>query len=146
MAKHDKMHPDDYDVGYKKPPKAHQFAKGHSGNPNGRPKGSKNIASILKSVFNEKVSITEHGRQRQVTKLEAATMQLANKAASGDLHSIRLMMQLIPGMEERLDQANTAALSDAQDRQVLAEMLKRMNAPSSEVIKPNDSATDEGEV
>ena len=29
-----------YDVGYRKPPRASQFAKGHSGNPNGRPKKS----------------------------------------------------------------------------------------------------------
>lgn len=30
--------PQDYHVGYKKPPKAHRFPKGQSGNPKGRPK------------------------------------------------------------------------------------------------------------
>ena len=31
-------HPDEYEVGYKKPPKSGQFQPGKSGNPKGRPK------------------------------------------------------------------------------------------------------------
>ena len=42
------MADDDYDVGYKKPPKTKQFKKGKSGNPGGRPKGSKNKIRIRK--------------------------------------------------------------------------------------------------
>ena len=38
---------DEYDVGYKKPPKRTQFKPGQSGNPRGRPKGTKNLKTDL---------------------------------------------------------------------------------------------------
>ena len=37
----------DYKVGYKKPPLHTRFKKGQSGNPSGRPKGSKNFSTLL---------------------------------------------------------------------------------------------------
>src|SRR3954449_1676274 len=53
---------DDYEVGYKKPPKATQFAKGHSGNPRGRSPRAKNTAVLFNEVFDETISLNENGR------------------------------------------------------------------------------------
>jgi hypothetical protein len=36
-----------YEVGYGKPPASGKFAKGQSGNPKGRSKGSKHFASVV---------------------------------------------------------------------------------------------------
>jgi Family of unknown function (DUF5681) len=54
----------DYAIGYGKPPRHTQFKRGQSGNPKGRAKGSKNLATLIMSVLNERVIITENGRRR----------------------------------------------------------------------------------
>lgn len=62
---------DDYEVGYKKPPKGSQFKKGQSGNPKGRPKGSRNVANIYQDLLEEELNVTEGGVQKTITALEA---------------------------------------------------------------------------
>ena len=144
MSKSKKLtseNPQDFEVGFKKPPQATRFVKGQSGNPSGRPKGSSNWASTFKAALQQKVNITENGRQRQVTKMEAATMQLANKAAAGDANSIRLLMQIVPNMEAVLNKEDVTSLSQAQDQVVLGELLKRMQEPSIEVISIDNPST-----
>ena len=81
-----------YEVGYRKPPRHSRFKKGHSGNPKGRPNGSKNAATLLKEALHEEVVVNENGRRRKVTKLEAAMKQLANRAAAGDHRSLQLLL------------------------------------------------------
>ena len=134
----------EYEVGYQKPPKASQFAKGHSGNPNGRPKGTKNWATSLHEALEQKVTVLVNGSSKQVTKLEAATTQLANKATQGDLNSIRLLLQLMPGMDAILSKTGMSALSNEQDRQTLSVLLQRMSQSGTEVIGEEKSNTKEG--
>jgi Family of unknown function (DUF5681) len=80
---------DSYLTGFRKPPKHTQFRKGVSGNPNGRPKGSKNLASIFRKISEEKVQVNGPKGLRYISKLEAGITQLANRAAKGDLKAIR---------------------------------------------------------
>ena len=90
---------DDYDIGYGKPPKSNQFKKGQSGNPNGRPKGSMNLQSMIKHIFEAKVVVTENGKRIHKSKLEISITQIANKAASGDLKATQMMLHLFPMMD-----------------------------------------------
>jgi hypothetical protein len=98
----------DYEVGYGKPPRHTRFKKGHSGNPNGRPNGGKNAATLLNEALHEEVVVNENGRRRKLTKLEAAMKQLANRAAAGDHRSLQLLLnQLLTIDRKSGDQPRT---------------------------------------
>ena len=119
----------DYAVGYGKPPRHTGFQKGRSGNPKGRPKGSKNLATLLAEALDEKVQITEDGKRRRVTKRELVIKQLVNKSAAADLRAIKQLTDIVQGVERRSGaspappppQAFTAA-----DEEVIAELRKRI--------------------
>src|ERR1700686_1150872 len=91
-----------YEVGFGKPPTGPQFRKGQSGNPKGRPKGKPNMATVINRALQAKVIINENGRRREVTKYEAGMIQLANKAASGDLPALKMVVMLARMAEERM--------------------------------------------
>ena len=83
----------DYQLGYGRPPQHTRFRKGRSGNPKGRPKGSRSLANIWSSVWNERLTVNENGQRHRITKQEAAIKQFANKAASGDKRLIEAMIK-----------------------------------------------------
>jgi len=120
-------------VGYCNPPEHRRFKKGQSGNPQGRPKGTLNMATVLERTLREKVVINENGRRKTITKLEAAIKQLTNKAASGELKALQLLAALVRSAEERGIQAavpNSAL--DEVDEEVVLGILKRLEAASKE--------------
>jgi hypothetical protein len=113
------------DVGYCKPPKNSRFKLGKSGNPRGRPRGCLNLGTVLQRALGEKVVISENGRCKVMTKLEAAIIQLVNKAASGDGHAIRYLCQLVASAEERSVAVEPIAQISETDQKVMANILRR---------------------
>jgi Family of unknown function (DUF5681) len=131
----------DYPVGYGKPPKSSQFVKGKSGNPNGRPKGSQNFASVFFKTMRQRIQVTENGRVRYITKFEAIVVQLSSKALRGDIsaiHELRYWMQLL---EESLQTISPPLTGRENDKVVLARALERAReAESFPAERGNDSA------
>lgn len=80
--------------GYGRPPKQHQFKPGQSGNPKGRPKGSRNLVKILDDELDQKVPVTEGGKRRRVSKRQLAVRQQVNKAAQGDGKAFEAIMRM----------------------------------------------------
>jgi hypothetical protein len=114
-----------YDVGFGKPPKRTRFKQGVSGNPKGRPKGRRNLATILERTLQEKVVITENGEVRTVTNGEAAIKKLVSKATSGDLGALRQLTALAHLIEDQVVDPPTKQLPDA-DLKVMQGILKRL--------------------
>src|SRR5215472_11830443 len=73
-----------YPVGYKKPPRQTQFKPGQSGNAKGRPKGSKNCKTVFEKELRTPIPVTENGKRKKISKLEAIIKHTVNKAAGGD--------------------------------------------------------------
>jgi len=116
-----------YVVGYGKPPRQSRFKKGQSGNPSGRPKGSQGIAALLERALTERVVITENGKRRTISKLEASFKQLVNRAATGDLPAMRQLYGLFPWLEERLTDAGASgAASNVEDESALKRLRARL--------------------
>jgi hypothetical protein len=115
------------EVGYGKPPKGAQFQRGRSGNPKGRPKGVKNLATLLEEELEAKVPVTEHGRHKKITKRRAAVKQIVNKAASGDMKAFGTILA-----ESRLRETTKVGESiaevfgTAQDEKVIAGIIDRL--------------------
>ncbi len=81
-------------VGYRRPPAATRFRKGHSGNPNGRPKGRKSSLPY-EAVLGQKVTIREDGVERRVTAAEAFLLHITKKGLEGDGPAARAAMAAI---------------------------------------------------
>ena len=114
-------------VGYGSPPRHTRFKPGRSGNPKGRPKGSKNVATLLERALTERVIITENGKRRSISKLEASFKQLVNLAASGDLAAMRQLYTLLPWLEGQLNEAEDRPPTvNAADEAAMARVRERL--------------------
>jgi hypothetical protein len=81
-----------YNVGKGRPPVATRWKPGQSGNPRGRPRGSKNLETILSEALNEKIPVQERGRSRSMSVRQVIGKRIVQAAMKGDLKSINLLL------------------------------------------------------
>ena len=123
-----------YEIGYSKPPRASRFAPGKSGNPKGRPKGSKNLATVVLRESRQRVRVNGPQGSRTVTKLEAAVMQIGNKAAQGELRAARELFNLVQRSEVELGAASSGPSFQEADERVLQSLRRRFEGLSTSEI------------
>lgn len=85
---------DKYEVGFGKPPKHTRFQKGRSGNPRGRPSGSRSLNTELDEVLSTLVTVVENGQQKKVSTQKAALLRLLEKTLKGDARSLDSFLKL----------------------------------------------------
>jgi len=114
-------------VGYKRPPLATRFQPGQSGNPKGRPKGSRNLGTILDEELGTRITVTENGKRKKITKCHAFAKQLVNKGAAGDPKVMPILLNEMR-FREGLQLAAPAQdlLNTAEDASVMESIVRRI--------------------
>jgi len=125
--------PATYEIGYCRPPVAHQFKKGQSGNPKGRRKGSVSIVKAIAAELTKLVAVHENGERNHYNKLCVTAKQLVNKATAGDWRALKHLLQIMETpewkkMAEQLDPPPQVESPAYRIKQRLDEMRERMEA------------------
>jgi hypothetical protein len=68
-----------YNVGYGRPPRQHQFKAGQSGNPSGRPKGVRSFKSDLRDELAEVVSVKHGNKTLELTRQRAREIAMISR-------------------------------------------------------------------
>ena len=128
-------------VGYGNPPSHTRFRAGKSGNPAGRPKGSKNLSTALEKELRDRVPITENGRQKRLSKGQVAIKQLVNRAAAGDPKALETIFKYTASRENRgTTSADALSVFDTPaHHQVIGDIVRRirdMDEPPSDESPP----------
>ena len=117
---------DKYAVGYKQPPKHSQFKPGQSGNPKGRPKGTKNLRTDLGEELAERITVTEGGQQLVISKQRAMLKSLVAKSIRGETAAARALINLIVGLEMADSQDKQAEPLADDDLEILAALKQQL--------------------
>jgi len=132
----------DYAVGYGRPPRATQFASGKSGNPRGRPKGSRTVGAILQDILRQKIAVTENGKTRRLAALEVMLRRLVNDAMRSDAKAMKLLLALVERYAETTEAKVQLGELLAEDQTILAQYLLEPKASAGELA---ELVHDEGE-
>jgi hypothetical protein len=118
----------EYEVGKGRPPKATRFQPGTSGNLRGRPKGSRNRATIWNDQMGKLMTARSGDRQVRISRFEAVIHRLLEQALQGDLKAINILLgydqRFASLMPEPRPEPPPEPLS-ASERKILERLLSR---------------------
>jgi len=131
----------DNDVGYRRPPRSTQFKKGQSGNPRGRPKGSKNMKTLIEEVLRQTVMVRHGERQKPVPTAQAMIMALMKKAMLADIKACELLLKiadryqlLAPAPEDQLDPQQPAPFAWTKEHESLRPFIEHLSHDDKPII------------
>jgi Family of unknown function (DUF5681) len=114
------------DVGPGRPPRHTRFKPGQSGNPNGRPKGSRNFATILQQQLRKMVTITVDGKPKRVTVQEVVARRLANDSMKGTTKAMELLIRVTSAKSDEGAGKDAARETALPDEDALRRIQKRI--------------------
>jgi hypothetical protein len=84
-----------YEIGYRRPPASGRFKKGSSGNPKGRPKGSRNFLTLLDQELAQTIVVTENGKKKSISRLQAMVKRMVAGALQGDQKQLLTLVEIL---------------------------------------------------
>jgi Family of unknown function (DUF5681) len=133
---------DSYEIGFRKPPVQTRFQKGKSGNPKGRPKGSKNFKTDLIEELQERISVREGERVKKITKQRALVKTVLAKGLKGDVRAADTVMKW--RMSEHKDlSADAEETLTTDERELLAVLEQRVLSQKPQTV--DKGGGDEGD-
>src|SRR5437868_3996534 len=119
-------------VGYCKPPSSTQFKPGHSGNLNGRPKGSRNLATQVRAVLSRRIPVLEHGERKSLPAAEALLHRYLEMALKGDVKAGAFLLGLLERFQPAEAVEPVADVLSEQDKEIVANLFRQFNNGSGE--------------
>ena len=116
-----------YEVGYGKPPTTTRFKPGTSGNPRGRPKGTKNrlpklneerLKGIILQEAYRDITVQDGARNVTIPMAQAVMRSLSVNAAKGQHRAQRLFAEMLSTTERQNKQLADEWLSTAMDYKI----------------------------
>lgn len=132
----------DYEVGYGRTPVASRFKTGQSGNPAGRPKGAKNLQTLLKQELEKKIDVVVAGEPRRMSKAQVMVVKHVDRAIGGNDRAFAMLVKMDGaafGPEERgASSAGPRSEIPSQDYSaMLAELITRRAQEGSDATSPD---------
>jgi hypothetical protein len=143
MSDQKSSRPANYIVGYRRPPKETQFRAGKSGNPRGRPKGTRPVGAVLQDIIQQRVTVTESGKTRRIPALEVMLRRLVNDAMRGDQRAIKLLLLLVDRYSDSPGTAPQLHHLLAEDEAILTQYLRDLQEPAG--LVPDPPSTPDGD-
>ena len=118
----------EYEVGYGKPPKAHQFQPGRSGNAKGRRKRVPSVSEQLQAIMFQKVTVSEAGQRKRMTRQEVMLRSIVNSALKGDLKSANFLLSLLTGHRDNASTPTDQIKLTEESSALLQEYMRQLQA------------------
>jgi hypothetical protein len=132
-------------IGFKNPPRHTQFKPGQSGNPAGRPRGSRNLRTELIDELGEEVVVRDGDRSVRLTRQRAIVKKLIAAAMAGDIRAITAVANLHgralgnePADDPHGTKVDAEFLQDLVDREIERRVRAAATGNTNETSKTGD--------